>query len=46
MEFIAGVESELSARSVALTIQLVGSVAGRDRRLPPLVGRSTASTAC
>ena len=26
MEFIAGVESELSARSVALTIQLVGSV--------------------
>jgi DNA-binding LacI/PurR family transcriptional regulator len=26
MEFIAGVESELSARSIALTIQLVGSV--------------------
>ena len=26
MEFVAGVESELSSRSIALTIQLVGSV--------------------
>ena len=40
MEFIAGVESELSSRSIALTIQLVDERPGRDRRLPPLVGRA------
>ena len=40
MEFIAGVESELSARSIALTIQLAETVPGRDRGLSPLVGRA------
>ena len=40
MEFIAGVESELSARSIALTIQLVAVGRGRDRGVPALVGRA------
>ena len=41
MEFLAGVESELSARSIALTIQLVAGRRGGDRGLPALVGRAS-----
>ena len=40
MEFIAGVEAELSARWVALMIQLVARPGGGDRGLPALVGRA------
>ena len=45
MEFIAGVESELSARSIALTIQLVRTSRRRSRSTAA-GGASIASTAC
>jgi DNA-binding LacI/PurR family transcriptional regulator len=44
MEFIAGVESELAARSIALTIQLVRNV--REEIAVYVGGASIASTAC
>ena len=40
MEFIGGVEAELSPRSIGLTIQLVRTRRGGDRGLPALVRRA------